>query len=88
MVKKMTATEAEAKILAVLDEVATGQDVEITKHGKVVARLGREVGPGFVASADPVGYGTGDWTVAGANIGARGSLAPNSVLEKRRATLA
>jgi prevent-host-death family protein len=35
----MTATEVKAKILALLDEVATGDEVEITKHGRVVARL-------------------------------------------------
>jgi prevent-host-death family protein len=35
----MTATEVKAKILALLDEVAAGDEVEITKHGHVVARL-------------------------------------------------
>jgi prevent-host-death family protein len=35
----MTATEVKAKILALLDEVATGEEIEITKHGRVVARL-------------------------------------------------
>ncbi|PZS16374.1 MAG: type II toxin-antitoxin system prevent-host-death family antitoxin [Pseudonocardiales bacterium] len=35
----MTATEVKAKILAVLDEVAGGDEVEITKHGRTVARL-------------------------------------------------
>jgi prevent-host-death family protein len=35
----MTATEVKAKILALLDEVAAGDEVEITKHGKTVARL-------------------------------------------------
>jgi prevent-host-death family protein len=35
----MTASEAKAKLLAVLDDVSAGQDVEITKHGRVVARL-------------------------------------------------
>jgi prevent-host-death family protein len=35
----MTATEVKAKILALLDEVASGDEVEITKHGHVVARL-------------------------------------------------
>ncbi len=33
----MTATEVKAKILALLDEVASGDEVEITKHGRVVA---------------------------------------------------
>jgi prevent-host-death family protein len=35
----MTATEAKARILAVLDEVSAGEEVEITKHGRTVARL-------------------------------------------------
>lgn len=35
----MTATELKAKILAVLDDVAGGDEVEITKHGRTVARL-------------------------------------------------
>jgi prevent-host-death family protein len=35
----MTATEVKAKILALLDEVAAGEEVQITKHGRVVARL-------------------------------------------------
>jgi prevent-host-death family protein len=39
MTYMMTATEAKAKLLAVLDEVSTGEEVEITKHGHVVARL-------------------------------------------------
>jgi prevent-host-death family protein len=41
----MTATEAKAKILALLDEVAAGDEVEITKHGRVVARLVPAAGP-------------------------------------------
>jgi prevent-host-death family protein len=35
----MTATEVKAKLLAVLDQVADGAEVEITKHGRVIARL-------------------------------------------------
>jgi prevent-host-death family protein len=35
----MTATEVKAKILGLLDEVATGEEIEITKHGRPVARL-------------------------------------------------
>jgi prevent-host-death family protein len=41
----MTATEVKARILALLDEVAAGDEVEITKHGRVVARLVPAVGP-------------------------------------------
>jgi len=39
MTRSMTATEVKAKILSLLDEVARGDQVEITKHGRVVARL-------------------------------------------------
>lgn len=39
MTRKLTATEAKAKILALLDEAAVGEEVEITKHGRTVARL-------------------------------------------------
>jgi prevent-host-death family protein len=35
----MTATELKARILTVLDDVGGGEVVEITKHGRVVARL-------------------------------------------------
>jgi prevent-host-death family protein len=42
---KMTATEAKAKILSLLDDVAAGQEVEITKHGRTVARLVPAAGP-------------------------------------------
>lgn len=39
MGKVVTATEAKAKILALLDEVESGEEVEITRHGRLVARL-------------------------------------------------
>lgn len=45
MTIKLTATEAKAKILSLLDEVAAGQEVEITKHGRTVARLVPARGP-------------------------------------------
>lgn len=45
MTTRMTATEAKAKILALLDEVAAGEEVEITKHGRPVARLVPATGP-------------------------------------------
>ncbi|MGH3568719.1 MAG: type II toxin-antitoxin system Phd/YefM family antitoxin [Pseudonocardia sp.] len=41
----MTATEVKARILALLDDVAGGDEVEITKHGRVVARLVPATGP-------------------------------------------
>ena len=45
MAKKLTATEVKATILALLDEVAAGDEVEITKHGRSVARLVPAAGP-------------------------------------------
>lgn len=39
MARQMTATEVKARILALLDEVAAGDEIEITKHGRTVARL-------------------------------------------------
>lgn len=39
MPRIMTATEVKSKILALLDEVAAGDEVQITKHGRIVARL-------------------------------------------------
>jgi prevent-host-death family protein len=45
MARKLTATEAKAKILALLDDVAAGDEVEITKHGRTVARLVPATGP-------------------------------------------
>lgn len=40
----MTATEFQARALALLDEVAGGDQIEITKRGRTVTRL---VGPGL-----------------------------------------
>lgn len=45
MTRQMTATEVKARILALLDEVASGDEVEITKHGRTVARLVPATGP-------------------------------------------
>jgi prevent-host-death family protein len=45
MTRQMTATEVKAKILALLDEVANGEEIEITKHGRTVARLVAATGP-------------------------------------------
>lgn len=39
MVRRITATETKAKILGLLDQVDAGEEVEITKHGRTVARL-------------------------------------------------
>ena len=45
MIMKVTATEAKAKILALLNDVAAGDEVEITKRGRVVARIVPARGP-------------------------------------------
>jgi prevent-host-death family protein len=45
MSRIVTASEAKAKVLALLDEVAAGEEVQITKHGRLVARLVPAVGP-------------------------------------------
>lgn len=39
MVRRMTATQAKATLPSLLDEVAAGDEVEITRHGRIVARL-------------------------------------------------
>ncbi len=45
MTRQMTATEFKAKVLGLLDDVAAGEEIEITKHGRTVARLVPAVGP-------------------------------------------
>ncbi len=45
MTREMTATEAKATLLALLDEVAADEQIEITKHGHTVARLVPASGP-------------------------------------------
>ena len=39
MAKTVTATAAKANILRLLDEAAAGEVIEITRHGRPVARL-------------------------------------------------
>ena len=39
MAKQVTATEAKATIFRLLDDAAAGEEIEITKHGRPVARL-------------------------------------------------
>ena len=51
MAIQMTATELKARILAVLDDVSHGEEVEITKHGRTVARLVPAKGPVVGAGA-------------------------------------
>ena len=45
MTRQVTATQAKAQILALLDDVASGDEIEITKHGRTVARLVPATGP-------------------------------------------
>ena len=45
LTRQMTATEFKARALALLDEVATGDEIEITKHGRTIARLVGARGP-------------------------------------------
>ncbi len=51
MAIQMTATELKARILAVLDDVAAGDEVEITKHGRTIARLVPARGPAALKGA-------------------------------------
>jgi len=39
MIRKVTATDAKAKILRLLDAAEGGEEIEITRHGRPVARL-------------------------------------------------
>ncbi|HMK98949.1 MAG TPA: type II toxin-antitoxin system prevent-host-death family antitoxin [Acidimicrobiales bacterium] len=70
MVRQLTATEAKATLLALLDEVAAGDEIEITKHGHTVAKLvpangprtpkGRLKGMARTACADAELFSTGE----------------------------
>lgn len=51
MARRVTAHEAKARILAPLDEVGSGGEVEITKRGRVVARLVPARGPRALCGA-------------------------------------
>lgn len=72
MVRRMTATEVKARILALLDDVEAGDEIEITRHGRTIARLtpargphalrGRFTGMAMSAADDEALYSTGeDW---------------------------
>ena len=45
MTRKLTATEVKAKLLSLLSEVETGEEIEITRRGRTVARLAPAKGP-------------------------------------------
>jgi prevent-host-death family protein len=61
MVTQITATEAKAKLLALLDDVEQGAEIEITRRGRPIARLRAARGPhaskgmfaGVAWTADP-----------------------------------
>ena len=44
MPKQVTATTAKGTLLRLLDEAAAGEEIEITRHGRPVARLVPPVG--------------------------------------------
>jgi len=46
MPRSMTATAAKAGFLRLLDEAAAGEEIEITRHGRPVARLVPPAGTG------------------------------------------
>lgn len=46
MAKTVSATTAKATILRLLDEVVAGEEIEITRHGRPVARLVPPTGAG------------------------------------------
>ena len=70
MTRILTATEVKAKILGLLDQVAAGDEIEITKHGRIVARLvpangphalkGRLAGAAITAASDEELFTTGE----------------------------
>jgi prevent-host-death family protein len=41
----MTVTDVKANLSALLTEIQGGEDIEITRHGRAVARLGPARGP-------------------------------------------
>ncbi len=73
MTRQMTITEVKAKLLALIDEVESGDEIEITRHGITVARLapargphalkGKFAGVAMSAVVDEELFSTGwDWT--------------------------
>ena len=45
MARQVTAAQAKARLLELLDDVAAGDEIEITEHGRTVARLTPASGP-------------------------------------------
>ena len=74
MTNRMTVTHTKARLLSLIDDVERGAEIEITRHGRVVARLVPPKGPrsmrgSLTGSAVSVGadedlFGTGEpWDV-------------------------
>lgn len=74
MTRRVTATQAKAQLLALLDEAEHGQQVEITRHGRTVARIvpargmhaldGSLVGVAWTSDSDDDLYSTSEeWEV-------------------------
>jgi prevent-host-death family protein len=76
MSRKMTATEARTNLLTLLDEVHGGEEIEITRHGRSIARLvpatsnpkalkGRMAGTAVQMVEDELLFSTGEkWEVS------------------------
>ncbi len=45
MPTQVTVTTAKAKLLSLIDQVQEGEEIELTRHGRVVARLVPARGP-------------------------------------------
>ena len=70
MTTRTTVTNAKAKLLALIDQVEQGEEVELTRHGRVVARLvpakspqglrGLMVGRAVSVASDEDLFGTGE----------------------------
>lgn len=45
MAIQVTVTNAKAKLLSLIDQVQDGEEIELTRHGRVVARLVPARGP-------------------------------------------
>lgn len=76
MVRQLTATQVKARILGLLNEVAGGEEIEITKHGAYCGAAGsggrsaalkeRFAGVAFSTPDDEQLFSTGaDWESAG-----------------------
>lgn len=51
MSRTVTVTDAKAHLLALIDEVIDGEEIELTRHGRPVARLVSASGPNAMRGA-------------------------------------